>query len=149
MTNENHIITNPDDTAQVVTSRKLSEEDQYFYEQSYKDPVESITRIEDTAKFLTGATATTSGLFMSALKISIGTKTVTGIAWFIPFICWAISIIALVLVLLPRKYETGEKQPMSWKEAFFKARKKKYYYLLAGTLFFVFGILSACYAFMR
>ncbi len=149
MTNENQIITNPDNTAEVVTSRKLTEEDRYFYEQSYKQPVESITRIEDMAKFLTGATATTSGLFMSALKISVGTKTVTGIAWFMPFICWAISIVALVLVLFPQKYETGKDEPMSWKEAFLKAREQKYIRLFAGTLFFVFGIISACYAFMR
>jgi hypothetical protein len=55
-----------------IPSRIPSEEERYFYEQSYREPVESIARIEEVAKFMVGATATTSGLFLAAFKLSTG-----------------------------------------------------------------------------
>ena len=60
----------------LLRHRQVSAEEKYFYEQSYKkiDPVESIARIEDVAKFLVGATATTSGLFLSAFNLVLGTS---------------------------------------------------------------------------
>ncbi|MBI2877011.1 MAG: hypothetical protein HYY20_09035 [Candidatus Tectomicrobia bacterium] len=88
-------------------SRPLTDEERYFFEHSYKEPVESIARIEETAKFLVGATATTSGLFLAAFKLSLGSQTVSSPAWFVPFLCWAISILGLVLVLFPQEYRTG------------------------------------------
>ena len=55
-----------------LKSQRLTEEDKYFYERSFKEPVESTERIEEVAKFLVGATATTSGLFLAAFKDSEG-----------------------------------------------------------------------------
>ncbi len=37
-----------------IVSRSMTEEDKYYEELAFKDPAESIRRIEDTAKFLTG-----------------------------------------------------------------------------------------------
>ena len=134
---------------QELTSRPLTDEERYFFEHSYKEPVESITRIEEAAKFLVGATATTSGLFLAAFKLSLGDKTVSDPAWFVPFICWAISILAFILVLFPETYRTGSGEPASWKKAFLQARKRKFRWLFVGTAFFVAGILSAVYPFAR
>ncbi|CAN2042442.1 MFS transporter [Candidatus Magnetomoraceae bacterium gMMP-15] len=135
--------TDPTNNTPEIISRKLTEEERYFYEQSYKEPVESIARIEEAAKFLVGATATTSGLFLAAFKISYGNQTAAGILWRLPFICWAISIITLVCVLLPQKYKVGKREPASWKKAFLKARKRKFIWLFAGACFFILGIILA------
>ncbi len=139
----------PEEITEIRSSR-LSEEDRYYYEQSYKEPVESITRIEEMAKFLTGATATISGLYLSALKLSVGEHAVPRMAWHIPipFIFWILSIITLVLVLFPQPYATGRDEPESWKKAFTQARKRKFRYLFAGTLLFVAGMISAIYPFV-
>ena len=126
-----------------LKSQRLTEEDKYFYERSFKEPVESTERIEEVAKFLVGATATTSGLFLAAFKLSLGQNAAASFAWYVPFLCWAASIVALVLVLLPRKYKAGESEPQSWKKAYLAARDRKYRYLLGGALLFVAGILSA------
>lgn len=131
------------DSVEELTSRALSDEDRYYYERSYKEPVESIDRLEDAAKFLVGATATTSGLFLAAVKLSRGDQTATEIVWFIPFVLWAMSIVVLVCVLLPQEYKTGQREPDSWRKAFLEARRRKFRRLMVGALFFVMGIISA------
>ena len=58
-------IENPNEEyEEELTSRSLTAEEKYYYERSYKEPIESIARIEETAKFLTGVAATMSGLFL-------------------------------------------------------------------------------------
>ncbi len=140
---------NDDEQIEELSSSPLSEEEQYFHERSYKELVESIPRIEDVAKFLVGATATTSGLFLAAIKLARGDKTVSELFWFVPFICWSLSIVALILVLLPRHYETGQAEPASWKDAFVQVRYWKYHWLMTGAVFFIAGILSALYPLTR
>ncbi|MCP4351270.1 MAG: hypothetical protein GY795_37880 [Desulfobacterales bacterium] len=130
-----------------LPSRSVTDEDRYYEELLYKDPVETTTRTEETAKFLLGITAGTSGLYLSAYKLAMGKATVSGLVWFAPFFFWAFSIISLVLVIFPQKYETYKDEPASLKRAVLKARDRKYRRLFAGTLFFIFGIFSCIFTF--
>jgi hypothetical protein len=123
--------------------RPLSAEEQYFHEQAYKEPVESIARIEEVAKFLVGATATTSGLFLAAFKLVLGKSSADSVVWLLPFVAWSMGIVALMLVLFPQRYGAGRNQPASWKEAFLRARRNKYVFLCVGAMFFVVGVLLA------
>ena len=126
-----------------------TDEEAFYLKTAYEEPVKSLGRLEETARFLMTVAASTSGLFLAAFKLSLGSKTVSGPAWFLPFICWAIGILLLILVLFPQKYKTGRNEPASWKEAFLRARKQKFRFLLAGTLFFIAGIVSAAYPLAR
>jgi hypothetical protein len=139
-------MTDNDETIEELPARMLGEEEQYYFAQAYKEPVESIARIEEVAKFLVGATATTSGLFLAAVKISHGTQPIPGWVWLLPFLCWAGGICALIGVLFPYPYATGANQPATWKAAFQRVRWVKYGLLTVGTLFFIAGILTAVYA---
>ena len=139
----------PNETIGEVVSDPLTDEERYFHEQSYKEPVESLKRIEETAKFLVGATATTSGLFLAAFKLSMGDKAVSGVLWLMPYVWWAISIVWLICVFLPQKYATGRNEPQSWKEAFLEAQKRKFRRLMGGAIFFILGLLSAILPFSR
>lgn len=134
-----------DQKSEVLTSRPLSEEEKFFYEVSYKEPVESIRRLEEVAKFLVGGTSTTSGLFLAAYKLSLSDRTVSSPAWFVPFMCWALSIIFLILVLLPQKYMTAENVPAAIIESFLKARTWKYCCLVAGASLFIGGLISGVF----
>src|SRR5262249_33719079 len=84
--NPRNSMDNDEEQIEEIPSRPLTDEEQYFYERSYKELVESIPRIEDVAKFLIGATATTSGLFLAAFKLARGDKTVTEAFWLAPFL---------------------------------------------------------------
>ncbi len=132
-----------------LSSRRVTAEEQYFYERSYKELVESIPRIEEVAKFLMGATATTSGLLAAAFKLAYGDKTVSEPFWFAPFLCWALSIVALLFVLFPYKYEAGRNEPEAWKQAFIQARSRKYRWLAIGAGMFILGIFAAIYPVVR
>ena len=138
-----------DDQVEEVPSRLPNDEEKYFAERAYKEIVESIPRIEEVAKFLIGATATTSGLYLAAFKLARGEKTVAEPWWFVPFVCWALSLAALVFVLFPFRYETGQNVPHSWKAAYRQARDRKYHWLATGTGLFIIGILAAAYPFTK
>jgi hypothetical protein len=126
-----------------ITGKALTDEQQYFRETAYKEPVESIGRIEDMAKFLAGAVATVSGLFLAAFRLALAGKPAEGLVWYMPVVLWGLSILMLVLVLFPRRYVTGKNEPAAWKAVFVKARWYKYTWLAAGTLLFVAGLIAA------
>jgi hypothetical protein len=138
-----------DDPIKELPSRLPTDEEKYFSERAYKEIVESIARIEEVAKFLIGATATTSGLYLAAFKLARGDTTVAEPLWFVPFGCWALSLTALVLVLFPGRYETGRDVPQSWKDAYRRARDRKYRWLAVGTCFFIAGIFAAAFPFTK
>jgi len=142
-------MSNHDNDIEEIVSRPMTDEERYYVEQYYKEPVECLKLIEETAKFLIGAGAGTSGLYLSAFKLSLGEQTVSRGIWFVPFLLWAFSILALILVLLPRKYDTGKNEPASYKAAFLKAQQIKYRWLLWGAGFFVLGILTAIFPFLK
>ena len=121
--------------------RPLTEEERFFVTAAFKNVVESIKSIEETAKFLVGATATTSGLFLAAAKISFGESANSEPTWLIPFTAWAISIIVLILVLYPLPYWVEKQRPLAMKKAFSKALKVKYSFLAIGALSFLFGVM--------
>jgi hypothetical protein len=134
-----------------MQSRPPTAEEQFYLEQEYRDPVEGIARIEETAKFLVGATATTSGLFLAAAKLTAGSPAASasappGMVGFAPFLFWAAGLLALLLVLLPQPYRTGEREPASWKRACIRARWKKYRWLVAGALLYVLGTATAIWS---
>ncbi len=123
-----------------VTSRPLTDEDKYYLERAYKEPVERLGRLEDVAKFLITGTATVSGLFLAALKLAIGSKT-PGCGLIGPFVLWSLAILALLLVLMPFRYRTGQNAPGSWKDAYRQAGHRKYVWLWIGAALFIAGLL--------
>ncbi len=131
-----------------IPSRKMTDVDRYYEDLLIRNPAESTARIEDTAKFLLGITSGTSGLYLSAYKLAMGKAVASGISWFLPFMAWAISIIFLVLVIFPQKYDTFKNEPDSLKRGFLEAMKRKYNRLCAGTIFFVLGILLGVVSFL-
>ena len=128
---------------QVLPSREPTAEETFYYETAYKEPVESVKRIEDTAKFLAGAVATTSGLFVAAVKLSAGQPSAAGLLWQLPLALWWASLLALLLVLMPAKYKAGANEPAAWKQAFLKVRQHKYRWLVAGAVLFILGLGAA------
>ena len=133
----------PADETERLPSQRLTAEDKYYLEQAYKDPVESAARLEETAKFLIGATAMTSGLFAAAYKLALGKATATGITWFLPFLFWAASILMLTLVLLPNRYEVVRHSPADYRTAMLRARDRKWLRLAFGAGLFAVGLLFA------
>lgn len=127
----------------LLPGREPTEEEKYYYERSYKEPVESIARIEEVAKFLVGATATTSGLFVAASKLALGDDRAQDTIWLLPFIAWSLGILFQLLVLFPRRYDVGRNQPDSWRTAFLRVQTIKYGLLLTGGTFFVGGLFLA------
>jgi hypothetical protein len=132
----------PDDPAEDIVSKNLTDADRYYLEQAYKDPVERIPRLEEAARFLAGATATTSGLFLAAFRIAYGRGTVTGLPWFLPFLFWSASLILFILVLTPRRYTTWPDDPRAIKTTFLAIARYKYLCLLLGTVCFIAGVLA-------
>ena len=125
-----------------LQSKRLSAEEQYFYERSYQEPAEGAGRIEEAAKSLATATAAVSGLFLSAFKLTLGDDKPEGLAWLVPFVFWTLSFAALIFVLLPQRYPAGKSEPDAWRRAFEEARDRKYRRLVWGAALLMAGIVS-------
>jgi hypothetical protein len=142
-------MTSPDESEE-LPSRPMTPEESYYLEFATKEPVDSLARLDDIAKFLIGASATTSGLFVAAFKLVLGEKTtVPGLAGFAPFLLWAASILALLRVVVPHRYLTGRNEPASWQAAVHQARTRKYRWLQVGAWLFILGIMAAVYPLMK
>ena len=138
------------DESELLPSRPITPEESYYLEFATKEPVDSLARLDEVAKFLIGASATTSGLFVAAFKLVLGEKTtVPGPAGFAPFLLWAASILALLCVLVPHWYPTGKNEPASWKAAVLQVRMRKYRWLQVGAWLFILGIMAAVYPLVK
>ncbi len=133
----------PPDQIAELTGRPLSAEEKFYREAAFKEPVESSARIEETAKFLAGAVATSGGLLLAALKLSLSGPSKWNGLWLIPLALWWLSLLALILVLLPQKYTVGKNEPAAWRGAYLQARNRKYAWLLAGAILFIVGLAAA------
>ncbi len=137
-----------DDSTENLPSRRLTREEEMYRDVALQEPMKSLDRLEEVAKFLIGATATASGLLIAALKIAQGTEDPsTGIRDLLPFLLWSLSLVSCLLVVAPRAYQTGRHQPSSWKAAVVAARQWKFHWLTCGMIFFILGILSAAGSF--
>jgi hypothetical protein len=130
-----------------IVSRPMTDEERYYVEQFYKEPVESLGRIEETAKYLIGTSSATSGLYLAAFKIAFGEVKVH-VVWLIPFVCWSLAIILLILTLIPRKHETRKNEPASYKKAFQDAHHYKFQRLMFGAGCFILGIITSAMLFV-
>jgi hypothetical protein len=149
MDTEGKTMTSPDDS-EALSARPLTPEETYYQEFATKEPVESLARLDDIAKFLIGDSATTSGLFVAAYNLALGEKAlVPGPAGFAPFLLWVASIAALLRVVLPQSYPAGRNEPASWRAAVLQARRRKYRWLQAGAWLFILGILAAVYPLVK
>ncbi|MEE8587351.1 MAG: hypothetical protein V3T83_21130 [Acidobacteriota bacterium] len=136
---------------ELIQSVPVTDEDRFYLEQLYKEPVESLARIEDTAKFLAGATATTSGVFLAAVKLASGAAggAAASVLWFLPVVLWVVAILLFVRVLVPRRFSVGERDPSSIKRALLELRESKYRLLQVGTWLFLGGLVSAAVLFFQ
>ena len=140
-------MTTDQDEEPTLEARAPTDAERWYYERAYREPVEAIARIEGVAKFLVGATATTSGLFVAASKLALGDGGAQHGIWILPFGAWSLGILCQLLVLFPYRYRVGRNQPASWRDAFERARGIKYALLLAGGVFFIGGLLLAALPF--
>ncbi len=117
-------------------------EELYWLEREYKNPVESIGRIEETAKFLVTVVTGVSGLFAAAWKLAEGEKAQGEGLWWLPFVLWVFSMISLVIVFFPGFYSVKKQVPESVKAAYRAVLWWKFWWLAAGLIFFLLGVLS-------
>ncbi len=124
---------------EILQSVPVTDEDRYYLERLYKEPVESLGRIEDAVKFLGGAAATTAGVFLAAIKLTPDPARI----WWLPVLLWVVSLLVFVRILVPRRFSVRERDPSAVKQMLLNARDSKYRLLWAGTLLFIGGLVSA------
>jgi hypothetical protein len=126
-----------------IAGRPLTDEERYFYKLSFKEPVESIARIEEMARFLAGAATAVAGMFLAAFRLALAGQAAEGAIWYAPVLLWGASILALVAVLYPRCYDTAKKEPAAWQAAYIQVRRVKYRRLVVGAVLLVGGLIAA------
>lgn len=121
----------------------MTDEEAFYLKMAYEEPVESLGRLEETARFLMTVAASTSGLFVAALKLSLQQGERLDPWWFAPFALWAAAVACLVVVLVPRTYTHGRNEPADIRSTIVRIRQFKYRWLVAGAAAFVAGVIAA------
>ena len=132
-----------------VLGEKPSKRDKFYQELGYREPVDSITKIEEAAKFLAGAVTFSCGALLTAMKIGIelaDKKELPIVPWCVVMGLWIASLLWLLLVLLPISDHVRTDSPTELESSFRKSRTKKYRYLVSGTICFVAGLVAGLVA---
>ena len=122
---------------------KPTHEESLYLKTAYEQPVESLGRLEDTARFLVTVATSASAVFLAALKLSSGDGEILDAWWFVPFALWAASVACLVIVLVPRNYAHGQNEPHDIRKTVLRIQRFKYRWLVVGAASFVAGIIVA------
>ena len=127
-----------------VQGSKLSPREQFYYEQGFKEPVDSITRIEETAKLLLGTITACAGVLLTSLKIivSVDENTSFFVGSWVVIGCWAVALMFLVNVVTPLPWKTRVDDPTSLESTYRTIRKSKAMSLWIGVVLFVFGLFA-------
>lgn len=120
-----------------------SAEEEFYLEAEFKEPVESLDRLEDLARFLITVQTTLAGLLISALRISLPKNTTLNPWWLLPLGLWCAATLCFLLALIPRQYAHGKSQPKSFKEALISAQQYKWQKLKLGVFGFLAGLIAA------
>lgn len=132
------------ETPTVLPSRQATEEEQFYLKLAREEFAASLSRIEETAKYLIGAVGAVAGLLLSALQIKIAVNAnalQTRLTW--AFLLWGASALLAILVIMPLPYHHFHNSPPAIRASFKKARWLKWSLLLLSTLAFGAGLLLA------
>ena len=132
-----------------VPGRALSPGDQFYRELGYREPVDSISRIEDTARILIGVVTACAGVFLTTVKVinSVpATKDVDiGNSWFV-LVFWGIGLLCLLDVVTPLPWKTRVDNPADLKATYRKIRRRKAVCLWIGMVMFLLGMVTGLMA---
>ena len=127
-----------------IESSPLSEREKFYWELGYKEPIESMERIEDTAKFIAGAVTGSCGLLLSSLRIAMALDPDNPPDmqyWWFVAACWVVSLLLLFLVLFPLPWFVRKNSVTDLESKYKTIRNNKYIALIAGTAAFLVGLV--------
>jgi len=132
------------ETPIVLPSRAATEEEQFYLKLAREEFSASLSRLEETAKYLIGAVGAVAGLLLSALQLKIAVSPnalqtpLTG-----AFSLWGASALLAILVVMPLPYRHFHNSPAAIRASFSRARWWKWILLLLSTLAFGAGLFIA------
>ena len=127
-----------------LESRPATEEDLFYLKMARDEFTASLSRIEETAKYLIGAVGAVAGLFLAGLQVKIAVKPelkesiVT-----MPFWLWGVGLLCAIFVILPLPYRHDENAPQSIRRSFARARWVKWSLLLVSAIALTAGLIVA------
>lgn len=131
-----------------LESRKSSDEELFYLTLAREEFAASMSRIEDTAKYLIGAVGAVAGLLFAGLQVKAAVNPQlpqASLLW--PILLWGVSVFAAILVFFPLPYRHYRNAPNAIRLSFEKARWMKWSLLLASALSFAGGLLVAAFQF--
>lgn len=132
----------------VLESRRAAEEESFYLELAREEFAASISRIEETAKYLIGAVGAVAGLLLAGmqLKIAVNPNLPQSILT-PPFILWGASALFAIFTFFPLPYSHYRHEPNAIRRSFDRARWIKWSLLLASALSFAAGVFVAAFRF--
>lgn len=131
----------------VIQSTPAKQQDLKWIEFQFKDKQDTLKRLEDTAKYLSGLSSVSLTILVAPNKevFSLFTH-----SWLLKtgIISWLISILFTLAVLFPFRYRYMENSAQSIKTMFKKTTAIKYTLLILGTFFYVAGICITVFIYL-
>jgi hypothetical protein len=127
-----------------LESRPATDEELFYLKIARDEFTASLSRIEETAKYIIGAVGAVAGLFLAGLQVKIAIKPdLKGDVTAIPFWLWGVSLLCAIFVILPLPYRHAENAPLEIRRSIEKSRWVKWILLLISAIAFASGLLVA------
>lgn len=135
------------ETVTVIQANTAKKEDLSWIDHQVKEKQETLKRLEETSKYLSGLSSVTLTIMVGPNKevfkdLSNSSLLKSGI------ICWLISILFTLAVLFPFRYRYIENSAQSIKLMNDRTARIKYTLLVLATLLYLTGICITVYLYL-
>jgi hypothetical protein len=130
-----------------IQGTTITTTDKSWLEWQQKEKQETVKRLEDTAKYLSGISSLSLSILLGvnreALKLfsnTIGLK--------IALCCWLLSIVLTLIVVFPFPYKYASNSADSIRALYKRIGQTKFLLLILGTLLYLIGLSMMVYFYL-
>ena len=138
--------TSTDDILQIQATA-VTTTDKAWLEWQQKEKQETVKRLEDTAKFLSGISSLSLSILLGVnrdvLK-HVSNDTVLKIA----LCCWLSSVVVILIVVFPFRYKYASNSADAIRGLYQRIAQTKFLLLILGTLLYVAGLSIIVYLYL-
>ena len=137
----------PSDDITVIQGMPARQTDLKWIEYQLKEKQDTLKRLEDTAKYLSGLASVSLTILLAPNKEAFR---LFDCSWLLKtgILCWLISILFTLAVLFPFRYKYMENSAQSIRTMFKRTTALKYTLLILGTFFYMAGICITVYMYL-
>jgi hypothetical protein len=147
MTEGKAIENNATENIVPIQATTVTAADKSWLEWQQKEKQESVKRLEDTAKFLSGISSLSLSILLGVNREALKQSS-NNVGMKVALCCWLLSVVLTLIVVFPFRYKYASNSADSIRALFKRISHTKFLLLIFGALLYLAGLSIMVYLYL-